>query len=62
MPILPEKLQQEAKPSIEEAEIALIRAGYFRLSATDKRIIAGKAEALKFAGEAAKGQEKTEET
>ncbi|MDR2102147.1 MAG: hypothetical protein LBP43_06220 [Treponema sp.] len=62
MPIQPEKLQQEAKPSMEEAKMALIRAGYYRLSGADKRIIAGKAEALKFAEETAKENEENGET
>lgn len=58
MPILPEKLQQEVKPSAEEAELALIRAGYYRLSKTDRRVIAEKAEALKFAAETAEEEER----
>jgi hypothetical protein len=58
MPILPEKMQQETKPSVEEAEIALIRAGYYRLSKADKRVIAGKVEALKFVEEAKEGEKK----
>jgi hypothetical protein len=62
MPILPEKLRQKDKPSASEAEIALIGAGYYRLSEADRRVIAGKAEALKFAEEAAEQDKKKEET
>jgi hypothetical protein len=62
MPTLPEKLQQEAKPSASEAEIALIGAGYYRLSEADRKVIAGKAEALKFAEETAERDEKKEGT
>jgi hypothetical protein len=58
MPILPEESQQETKPSQAEAEIALIGAGYYRLSGTDRRIITGKAEALKFAEETAEQPKK----
>jgi hypothetical protein len=45
-PRKPKKLHES------EAEIALIRAGYFRLSGTDKKVITGKAEALAFAQKA----------
>jgi hypothetical protein len=46
MPILPEK------PSMDEAENELIRAGYCRLSETNKKLITGETEALLFAQEA----------
>jgi hypothetical protein len=61
MPILPEKTQQESEPSTTEAEKALIGAGYYRLSKTDKKVITGKAEALKFAEETAEEQEKKQD-
>jgi hypothetical protein len=53
MPKLPEKLEEENRISREEAEIALIGAGYCRLSEADRRVILGEAEALRFAQEAA---------
>jgi hypothetical protein len=45
MSILPEK------PSMDEAEKELIRAGYCRLSDTNKKLINGETEALLFAQE-----------
>ncbi|MDR3139467.1 MAG: hypothetical protein LBT95_07310 [Treponema sp.] len=50
---LPEKFEGETKLSVEEAETALIGAGYCRLSEINRKVIAGKAEALAFAQEAA---------
>jgi hypothetical protein len=61
MPILPKKTQQEDKPSPAEAEQALIGAGYYRLSETGKKVITGKAEALKFAEETAEEQKKKQD-
>jgi hypothetical protein len=45
MPIVP------GKPSMDEAEKELIRAGYCRLSDTNKKLITGETEALLFAQE-----------
>jgi hypothetical protein len=49
MPEPPRKCPRKTKKLHKcEAEIALIRAGYFRLSGADKKVISGKAEALAF--------------
>jgi hypothetical protein len=56
MAIKPEKSRRKTKPSAAEAEIALIGAGYYRLSGADRKVITGKAEALKFAEETAERQ------
>lgn len=62
MSILPEKPSMDRpstdRPSTDEAEKELIRAGYCRLSDTNKKLITGETEALLFAQEEQNKQNK----